>query len=215
MNCNLEIQDDRNRILAAISHHTQTGGERRRSAKGGFHVGRSHICLWSPTLSSRNIFMLATLRDFLTGLPTSAWTSYLRTPKQRCRAPPPPFWSGIGKLGPRSIFVSFITASATYLAAPSSPPRPSRPSLHLSRGKPGIPRYEAAFFQIPISPPTKLRFISHPRISPFCKAPSLFPPSLSSDQILNLHLVRPSGRPSLCKPVCPLIMPLPDIRDSV
>ena len=44
LNCNLEIQDDRNRILAAISHHTQTGKgregkesrkRRRQSARCG------------------------------------------------------------------------------------------------------------------------------------------------------------------------------------
>ena len=39
LNCNLEIQDDRNRILAAISHHTQTGkgreeGRKRRRSGG-------------------------------------------------------------------------------------------------------------------------------------------------------------------------------------
>ena len=38
LNCNLEIQDDRNRILAAISHHTQTGKGRkegRKAERGG------------------------------------------------------------------------------------------------------------------------------------------------------------------------------------
>ena len=33
LNCNLEIQDDRNRILAAISHHTQTGKGRKAGRK--------------------------------------------------------------------------------------------------------------------------------------------------------------------------------------
>ena len=93
-----------------------------------------------------------------------------------------------GKLGPRSIFVSFITEAArkaTYLATII---KRRRSSLEFRSQR------RRHFAQIPISS-------IHP--SPICGShPSAKPPlsllSLSSDQILHLHLVRPTAARLAC-----------------